>query len=310
MGFSTVVQQMCVLACCVLAGFIARKAHMMNDELDAGLTKLVLNITLPGMIIGAVIARDSLPDATTIWSMLGFSCLASLTALAIALVMPRLLRLQGSKRGAYSFMTMFGNVGFIGYPVSQSIFGDTAVLYAAIANIPFNILVFTVGILMLSQTGDSALEQLRKCARFMISPPLIACFASLALALLGVCNTGVVGLAMNTLGSMTTPAAMLIVGSNLAKMPVSALFSELTPYVMAMFRLLIVPLTVWIVFRGFVADTTILGVLVILNGMPVATNGTLFSLLYGGDTDSVVCGTFVTTILSLATIPLLVLIVT
>ena len=74
-------------------------------------------------------------------------------------------------------------------------------------------------------------------------------------------------------------------------------------------RLILVPLLVFFIFRNIITDPVVLGVLVVTCGMPVATNGTLLCVRYGGDLDTIVSCTFITTVLSIATIPLLVSIV-
>ena len=301
----TVTQQMVILGFCMLIGFLARKNKIMNDTLDTGLSGLILKVTLPCMIIGAVICRESLPTPQAIATMVASSWACYGLILLIAYTVPRLMMLERGKRGTYSFMFAFGNTGFIGFPVCNAIFGQESILVAAIFNIPFNMLVFTLGIMMLQQDEEPFLKQLKSHLGQLRSPALVACFAALILALLGVCNTGFVGEAVSTLGSMTTPAAMLIIGSNLAKVPIASLVNQLRPYIMAFIRLLVTPILVWLVFRNFISDPIILGVLTITTGMPVATNGTLLCLQYGGDTDTIVRGTVISTIISLFTIPLL-----
>lgn len=305
MSFQAIEYQMIVLFLAMALGFVARKLHVMSEESDKMLSRLVLTITLPCTILASVLTRDSLPDPATIGTILLFSCLAFALVLAIAFAVPLLFGLNPSKRGTYSFMLAFGNTGFLGYPVLEAVFGREAVLYGAIFNIPFNILVFTAGVMMLSQSERSLKEQVREGARNLISPSLIACLATMALALLNVTDIGVFGEAIDTMGSMTTSAALLIIGSSLATVPVKTMVTHFRTYIMAAFRLLIIPVCIWLAFSPFVADPLLLGVLVVVNGMPVATNGTILCLRYGGDLNTIIRGTFVTTALSLVTIPVL-----
>ncbi len=296
---------MLILFLAMGSGFLARKTHIMNDKFDGMLSHLILTITLPCMIVSSVITRDTLPDPLTILTIFGAACASYVVIMAIALIVPYFFHLKPSKRGTYSFMMAFGNVGFIGFPVLGSIFGSQAILYGAIFNIPFNILVFTIGVMMLSESEGSVLDQLKASAKNLLSPCLISCFAAMILALLGVSHTGIVGDALAEIGGFTTPAALLIIGSSLAKVPVLTMITHFRTYIMAAFRLLIIPFCVWLVFRGIISDPLLLGVVVITSGMPVATNGTLLCLRYGGDLPTITRGTFVTTVLSIVTIPLL-----
>ena len=113
----------------------------------------------------------------------------------------------------------------------------------------------------------------------------------------------------NALGAMTTPAALLVVGSSLAEMPARELVGGPRLWVCALVRLVGAPLAVWALFRLFVPDPVMLAILVVVAGMPVATNGTMLCYQYGGDTKTMAQGTFVTTVASVATIPLLVMLV-
>ena len=305
-----VMSQMALLACGLVLGFVLRRVKIMNDDVIHGMTRLVIDVTMPCMIVAAVITRDSLPDIPTIGMIFAAAWGMYAVILAVAFVVPYLFRLDKSKFGTYRFMTVFGNTGFLGFPLCAAVFGQQSVLYASIFNIPFNILCFTVGILMLSQDhSKSAAQQFKECSKQLVSPTLISCFAALTLALLGVCDVGTPGMIMKTFGDMTTPAALLILGANLSNVPAKTLVSHLRPFMLAATRLILVPLLVFFIFRNIITDPVVLGVLVVTCGMPVATNGTLLCVRYGGDLDTIVSCTFITTVLSIATIPLLVSIV-
>lgn len=304
MELQAIESEMIVLFLAIALGFAARKLHVFNETTDDALTTAVLDITLPCTIIGSVITRTTLPDAATIGYIFLFSFLAFLLTLAIAIIVPFFFGLDAARRGTYRFMLAFGNVGFIGFPVLNAIYGPEAILYGAIFNIPFNIFVFTVGIIMLSQSDTDA-NTLKLALKGLLSPTLIACFVAMFLALFNVTNTGIFGEAVETVGAMTTPAALLIVGSNLANVPLGTMLTHFRTYIMAAFKLLIIPMCVWLVFRSVITDPLLLGVLVVTSGMPVAINGTLLCKRYGGDLDTMLRGTFITTVLSIVTIPLI-----
>ena len=107
---------MVILFLGIVLGFIARKASVMNDRFDGQFSKLVLNVTLPCLIISSVLMNDELPDASTVGLIFLLSCASYAIILAIAFAVPFLLRFPKDKRGTYSFMIAFGNVGFIGFP--------------------------------------------------------------------------------------------------------------------------------------------------------------------------------------------------
>ena len=131
----------------------------------------------------------------------------------------------------------------------------------------------------------------------------------MALALLGVTDSGFVGQACGLLGQMTVPAAMLVIGSTLAKMPLKDMISDGWAYVTTALRLVGVPLLVFVVGGIFIKDPYILAITALLSGMPAASSGTMMCLAYGGDVQAMARGTFLTTVLSLVTLPIIALIV-
>ena len=261
-GMIGIFQEIVTLFAIVGVGYGAKKLRFMNDEFDRMLSKLVINIALPGMILGSVLTATELPSQTEVWLCLGLSIASNLVMFAVAYGFTLLLRIPDGHRGVYRFMLCFGNVGFIGYPVLSAIFGPDALIYAAVFNLPFNLFVFTVG------------------AWFL------------------------------TLGSITTPAALLIIGSSLANLPVRELIGGPRLWACSLFRLLGMPAVIWAVFHGFVPAGLMFSVAVVLAGMPVATNGTMLCYQYGVNSRVMAQGTFVTTVLALVSIPVLATFVT
>ena len=187
----------------------------MNDEFDRMLSKLVINIALPGMILGSVLTATELPTQTEVWLCLGLSMASNLVMFAVAYAFTLLMRIPDGHRGVYRFMLCFGNVGFIGYPVLSAVFGPDALVYAAVFNLPFNFFVFTVGAWFLTQDTDGDVK-VQTTWRTFVTPVMLSCVAAVLLTLGGIHYAPILGDALNTLGSITTPAALLIIGSSLA----------------------------------------------------------------------------------------------
>lgn len=309
MSFIDTALQMLVLAIPMAIGFLANRLALMGGEFDGKLSRLVLNVTLPCMILVSVDGRE-LPAPAELAALLGLSAVGYLIAIAIALAAPRLLRALTASRGALGFIIAFGNVGFIGFPVLSAILGPGAVLYAAIANIPWFILSSSLGVLMISgiPEGD-ARSVIGACARRAATPMLFASAVVLAFALCGVNELGVLGEGLAACGAFTTPAALLISGSALAKYSVREMVTSPRAYAAAALRLLGVPLALWVVLAPFAPSSFILAIIVLGQAMPAATNGILYCLMYDVDPRPMTQGMFLSVIGSIGTIPLLALLV-
>lgn len=309
---------MLILFTIVLLGAIARKIHLMNDDFDTLLSKLVMTVTLPGMILDSVLSNTNLPDSHTIMMMLVYSTVLYVLVCLFAWIFVRLVY-RGVPRpaqGAHAYLISFGNTGFIGFAVPGAIMGNDAVLYGAVYNIPYNVFLFSVGMLFIASTGSDGAaakkpvkEQVKAIAKQLVSPCLISCFVAMFLALFGVTDSGYVGQTCNLLGQMTVPAAMLVIGSTLAKQPLKQMVNDGWSYLTSFMRLAGVPLLIFFVGGIFIHDPYILAVIVIESAMPAASSGIMMCLAYGGDTMTMSRGTFITTIFSLVTLPLLALLV-
>lgn len=187
-------------------------------------------------------------------------------------------------------------------------------LYGAVFNIPFNVFMFSVGLLFISSTGTtkqnhSLADQIKRILKQLFSPCLISCFVAIFLALNHITDDGYIGKTCALLGQMTVPASMLIIGSSLAKMPLHDMINDGWSYLTAALRLIGIPLLIFYIGRLFITDPFILAVVVILSAMPAASSGTMMCLAYGGDTRVMARGTFLTTILSLVSLPIVALFV-
>ena len=317
MSFEHILTQMIVLCIPIAIGFAAAKLGFLNNEMNSSLTRLIVNVTLPCLVLASASSSDGLPDGEVVAQLLGFSALGYALALAVAAVLPVLMRAPASERNVYRFVTVFGNVGFIGYPVLSAIYGPTAVLYAAIASIPNSLVLYSIGEAMLKSSGtaDGAEQSLSlgqrglRMAKSVMSPTFLASLALLALVLLHVSDLGVLGEGLSVAGNFTTPAALLVTGAALASYNPLEMFTNWRAYVAAVARLLVVPLVMLAVMGGLVPDAFVRGVIVVGAAMPVASVGVLFCLLYGVDVKPMMQSTFLSIVGSVLSIPLLALMV-
>ncbi|HIU10524.1 MAG TPA: AEC family transporter [Candidatus Avidehalobacter gallistercoris] len=301
MSFLMIFQQMLMLLLMMLIGYIMEKKYLLGENSAAVMSKIVLNVTLPAQIITSFSIEGADISAAAVGKTLGFSALAYAFYFVVAWLMVRLLRAPKEQRGTYEYMVIFGNVGFMGFPLITTVFGADKLVYAVLFNIVFNLLVFSVGIQMIA--GGSGSFDWRR----LINLPLGSSVLALLLFFAHIELPGFVNTALFTLGDATTPLAMLILGATIAAMPIRELFEERRVYLFVAVKLLAVPVLVLLLIKPLLPAGDIIGsILVVLSGMPVATNATMLSVEYGGDIKLVSQGIFFTTVLSVLTIPLLI----
>lgn len=292
----------------LIVGFAARRLRVIPEESQTVLTKLIVNITLPAMILNSVLANDDLPGPGTILELFGVSLAFYAVSILLAFGLVRVLRVKVEERGIYACMLIFTNTGFIGYPVVRAIFGETAVFYTAVYTIPFNAIVFTLGAWLLSRDaahrGISANHRLS--GKDLVSPALVACLMAVVIALTGFKAPGFLTDCIGMLGDITTPGSLLVIGIMIAQHPLRQMLGSLRIYLMTALRLVILPVVIFLLFRLVIHDELILGITIVMAGMPCATTIPMICGEYGGDETVAVQGIFITTVLSMVTIPLLV----
>lgn len=296
---------MLTLFALVVVGYIAGKLGYLGGDFDRQLSRLVINITCPALILSSAMT-GILPDRHFILPLLLISFVTYIILAAVAFLIPRYLTKRKDDEGSIGFALMFGNVGFMGYPVVASIFGHEAVFYAAVLNVVNTFAVFTIGTILI--TGKSEVEEERFQKKVLYSTPMLAAYLTMAIVALEIDNIPeAISQPLTMLGNITVPAALLIIGSSMSNLPLRSLLGNATVYATSLFRLAFLPIGIHYLMSalGFSSLVTNINTLVI--AMPVATYGTILCLKYKKDVTIMTEMTFITTLLSMISIPLLVM---
>jgi predicted permease len=299
-------QKIAVLFALMFAGYLVRKGGLLNERSTRLLTTFLVNVALPALIIVSM----QIPFSNELLRSGGGMFLLAMVIYGISFVIawyiPKLIGCPESEQGVFQFVLMFSNVGFMGFPVIETIFGRGALFYTSIYNLPFNLLVFTIGVLLLRQDRGT---DLRGSLRLCLNPGLFAVIAGIALFLLSIQIPPAVGAGLDLLAWCTTPLSMIVVGSLLAKLTPSCLFSNWRIYAISSVRLLLLPLITWLVLRPFITDPVMLGIPVIIAAMPAAANTALLAEEYQANAELASQGVFITTLFCSVTIPVMALLV-
>ncbi|MBZ4664322.1 MAG: family transporter [Caloramator sp.] len=293
---NTIVTQVIVLFLIMVVGYISRKRGFINPEVNKSLSELLLNVTLPFMIIASFnfnFSKDMLN--------LGIKLFLISTVIHILLLLLGSIIYKRFNEDEYKvlwFITVFSNCGFMGYPVVESIYGKIGLFYAALFNIPFNILIWTAGVFIFSGRGDK--QNLRKA---ILNPGILSVFIGLVIFLLSIDLPAPVIKTLEMVGSMTTPLSMIIIGSTLADAKIKSIFEGFSVYFGSFIRLIAIPLTVYFILNLFGLKDFYLSIPVIITAMPAAANTVIMAEKYGGNPEYASKVVFLTTILSVVTIP-------
>ena len=279
----------------ILAGFVCRRLGVLTEEATSSLSNVVVKIILPFYLFSSILRTDAGVDPravpVTLLLAAGMFLLSALVALA---VMP-LLRPPKEDRGVYLFELMCGNVTYIGIPVCAAVLGGSASFYASLLNIPYNLICFSLGIFLLC--GKFSLRK-------VLNPAFLAGLAAAILYMLRIELPPVLLSGCAFLGQATSPCAMLVIGSVLASVPLKEVFNEPRSIPFVLLRLVGIAALTALLLRPLSVDPVLKGVLILMAAMPAATNSTMLCTIYGGNRTLSAKLIFLSTVLSLVSIPL------
>ena len=293
---------MVVLFIIVILGYVACKLGYMGDKFDKKLSSIVVDITCPLLVLSSVMG-DELPDRTLILPLLGVGFLTYILLLVFGFWVPRLITKNHDDQGMIGFALMFANVGFIGYPIVSSIFGPHAVFYAALLNMPNTFFILTAGVMLIK--GEYSLKQFNP--KVLVSPAMLGAFLAAIIVALGIHTPDIIARPVTMVGNITVPAALMIIGSSMAKLPIREIIGSPKVYITALLRLTIVPLSIYFLFKACGVSDLVNNINTVVIAMPVASFGTMFCLKYGRNPSLITETTFITTLGSIITIPLITL---
>lgn len=165
----------------MLPGYILKKTGVLSKQHVEGMSSLITNVTFPCMIIVSMQMEFSMEILNNCKNaIIVFSCIIAVT-MVLARVVSKRAKLPRTQSGIFAFMLMFGNTGFIGFPVLSGLFGQEAVLYGALCDAVYNIFMFTIGIALI-KPGDERRDR-REVIRQTVRESLNPCFFGLIIGL-------------------------------------------------------------------------------------------------------------------------------
>ena len=297
--FSEMLSLQFMLFTLILVGVVIRRIGLLTEAGSKTLSTLLLNVILPCNIfraytskadVGGDFARNSIMMIIISALILLFTMFANRFVFA---------RYPREKSNVMSYGMLCSNSSFIGIPIVEVLFGDIAVVYTSMFQIPLRFIMWTAG-LSLFTTVDR-----REAVKKLIKHPcIIAVFAGIAMMLLPIQLPDFITKSVSALSSCTTPISMIVIGSILANAPIRSLFSMPVVY-FTLLRLVILPLIVYAALQPFGMDRLLVNICVLMTAMPAGSTTAILASQYGCDALFASEIVFTSTLFSIVTIPLL-----
>ena len=232
-------------------GFALGKLKFLDSSSIRGMSSLIVKATLPALIVMSLQKPFSKELLGESMKTLLVASIFYVGIIVLSLLAAKALRVDRKKAGAIAFSLAFSNCAFIGFPVIGSILGDGALFLTSIHNIVFNVLAFTVGIVIVSggRTGgsgaihgsDATAERFKMQIKNIFNINVIAAIVGFVFFVASVTIPTAIALPMNMLGGLTTPLAMVVTGAMLARTPIRSVLGDWKLYAVTVLRLALFP---------------------------------------------------------------------
>lgn len=304
--------QMAVLLIVTAIGYVAAKLGYLDMNVKDKITALLLNITLPCMILASAGNLDASSLGTQVPLSLLLGAVAFFLWVLVAFFFNVVFRVPKQQRSLYYFMSVCSNTSFIGIPVADALYGESAALLCSVFIMATSTLMYSVGIALLVG-GDNGLfeqksfkSQVLVIVRAVISPLTVSALLAIALVFSGFKMPSLIQESMDLVGSITPPVAMMLVGVIIANEKVSNVLREWRLYPYILIRQLLASAGAYVVMSFFIDDPVLLGIFSVMFAMPIGSMAPMFCASYGKDAVLPAKGTILSTIASFVIVPCLV----
>ena len=269
MDFFEIFKQVLILYIIMSIGMLVYRLKIVNDETLSRLSKFMLHVTIPATILTGLSSSGEL-TRTDFYQMVILTAISNIFVIALSFLILRVFFIKKEERPFYRYITIFGNVGFIGYPMIMIIIGTESLLLGAVANIFYSVLLYTLGIYLMSQYSDEENHGGFQWRR-LISPGIIVAILSIVFFFMGVRLPTVLEETANMLGNVTSPMAMIVLGASINKINFKAIIKNYRIILISIVKMVVYPISFAYILRllGFSGMPAM--VAVVLMGMPIAT---------------------------------------
>lgn len=302
MGTIESITSLAMIFIMIIPGLFLGRRNIITEEQSLGLTAIVTNLTWPCLVIDAM----QIPFSWEVLKSCGYITVIMAIIFAISWLLSMLLVkiTKMDKRHSYlfTFMIMFANTGFMGIPIINAVYGKDAIFYASIAEMVNDILLFTMGIMLIQMAAG---KSLRMEPKELLTPGMVGVIIGFLLFIFNIQLPDIVGEPVYLIGAATTPITMVAIGMQIGRMNVKDVFSSSTIYIMSFVKLIVIPALSFLIFFIILKDNSLLAKVVTIDfAMPAAMCSAIFAQQYGADYEFASKGVLISTMLSIATIPL------
>lgn len=295
------INQIVIMFLYMIFGFVLFKGKKISKEGSANMATLLVWLIIPVVVVKSFCVE---PTQERIIGLL-LSIVAAVAAQALSMLVSHLFF---KKRPIDNFAAAFSNAGFIGIPLVTATVGGDAVFYIAFFVAILNILQWVYGVAVITE------KKMKITGSTLVHPLILGTVLGLVLFFtgLGAKLPTVVMSTLSGISALNAPLAMLIMGVYLAQADMKSLWTDKHLYILSFVRLVLIPLLTVLLLWGMhllipALNSTIVLALLIAAIAPVGANVAVYAQLHNKDYVYASKTVVISTLLSLVSMPLVVL---
>jgi malate permease and related proteins len=298
----TIINSIISLFLIMLVGVYGCKREIITYKISKGLTEILLQIALPCMIISsfAFSYNDTIKNNVVKTFYYSFAAYIIIAIVSYILMLP----IKKERKIILHFANIFTNTGYIGFPILNAVYGAEAVVYGSIFNMFFVIFLWTYGIMIFKGKVEKK-EMGGEIIKALLNPSLIAVYIGIAMMIFDIKLPQVITASVSSIGNMTGPISMIIVGAMSANLNIKDHFRDWTIYYGIAAKTIIIPAVLYFVSMLIRDRSIVSNSVIILASMPAAAMTSIFAESFNIKKDYANIIVISTTLLSIFTLPLL-----
>ena len=298
-----VIYQLITMVILMIVGVILHKKNILSTANAKGLSIILTRVAVPCNMV-VLLQREYSPE---IFKGFLVTCVATYAMCCIGALMffivGKAMKMKPRDLGLFSGGGVYSNVIFMGQPLILAMYGAEGLIFCVAVMFTCNVFLFTVCSVLFAMGSDQKknLKTMAKeiCTSLLSISAVIGVFCFVNSISLPQPVYDVLQYSANT----TVCLSMIYIGSLLAAANVREIFKDKVVYIFSFFTLIIMPIITKAICHTFMSGMA-LSVLVVLMATPAAAALPSFADQYGADEKRASQYTFVSTIFSVVTLPL------
>jgi len=286
-------------------GYFLIAGKVVKKEALKHFANFIFYVTMPAFIVSSMSNSVNVESGDLV-TVIIMSFVLYGFLIGMGFLLPNILKVDKKYIGLYRFMAIFGNVGFVGYPVIKAVLGADALFYAAIINIPYNLFAYTLGVYFITMDTD---KKGAMSIKRLFNPGIVATLIGLTLFLTGIKLPDFVMNLTTSLGNITTPLSLIVVGGSLFGVKLATVLKKRIIFVYSFIKLFLLPTLFAFAISAFGINTDIAAVAVIIVAMPIAANTVILSQEYDGHVLEASEAVFISTLLIAVSLPYIIFLI-